>query len=84
MAIPDVKEKWTSKINEVTLGATKEQGGTRGKTVTVGGQTTLPFLGFEGELPNKPVIAGFVADTVPDWPDVLKSAIGDVIASSMI
>jgi len=81
MAVPDVKEKWTSKINEVTIGATKEQGGTRGKTVTVGGQSTLPAMTFEGELPHPPVIAGYVADAVPDWPDVLKEAVGDEINS---
>ncbi len=81
MAIPDVKEKWTSQINTVTIGATKEEGGTRGKTITVGGQKTMPFLTFEGEIPNPPVIAGFVADTPPDWPDVLKDAIGGEINS---
>ena len=81
MEIPDLKEKWTSKINEVTIGATKEQGGTRGKTITVGGETTLPFMTFEGKIPNKPVIAGYVADVVPDWPDFLKKAIGKEINS---
>ena len=81
MEIPDVKEKWTSKINTVTLGATKENGGTRGKTVTVGGATTLPFMTFEGEMPNKPVIAGFISDTAPDWPEVIKEAIGKEINS---
>jgi len=81
MQLPDVKERWTSRVNTVTIGATKEQGGTRQKTITVGGQTTLPFLTFEGELPNKPVIAGYVADVVPDWPDVLKNAIGSEINS---
>ncbi len=81
MELPDVKEKWTNKINTVTIGATKENGGTRTKTVTVGGQTTLPLLKFEGELPNKPVIAGFIADVPPAWPDALKKAIGDVINS---
>lgn len=81
MEIPDVKEKWTSKINTVTLGATKEDGGTRGKTVTVGGATTLPFMIFEGEMPNKPVIAGFISDTAPDWPEVIKEAIGKEINS---
>jgi len=81
MPVPDVKEKWTSSINEVTIGATKEQGGTRAKTITVGGQTTLPFMTFEGDVPNKAVIAGYVADTPPDWPDVLKDAIGKEINS---
>ena len=82
MEIADVKEKWTTPINTVTIGATKEEGGTRGSTVTVGGETTLPFLTFEGEIPHRPVIAGVVCDVVPDrWPDILKSAIGDVINS---
>lgn len=81
MQIPDIAEKWTSPINQVTIGAIKEQGGTRKKTVTVGGQTTLPFLNFEGTIPNKPVIAGYVADVPPDWPDMLRQAIGKEIAS---
>jgi CO dehydrogenase/acetyl-CoA synthase delta subunit (corrinoid Fe-S protein) len=78
MQLPDVKETWPIRINTVTIGATKEQGGTRGKTITVGGQTTLPYR-FEGQIPNKPVIAGYIADVVPDWPDVLKNAIGKEI-----
>ncbi|TFG58805.1 MAG: acetyl-CoA decarbonylase/synthase complex subunit delta, partial [Spirochaetales bacterium] len=49
--------------------------------VTVGGQSTLPLLNFEGEIPNRPVIAGYVADTPPDWPEVLKKAIGPEINS---
>jgi len=82
MAIPDIKENWTNRINTVTIGATAEQGGTRGKTVTVGGETTLPSLIFEGEIPHRPVIAGMVMDVVPeDWPDMLKKAIGKEINS---
>jgi len=82
MQIVDVKEKWTSRINTVTLGATRAEGGSRAKTVTVGGETTMPFLSFEGEIPNPPVVAGLVTDVVSDdWPDVLKSAIGKEIAS---
>ncbi len=82
MEIADVKEKWANSINTVTIGATKDQGGTRGSTVTVGGETTLPGLTFEGEIPNRPVTAGLVTDVVPeDWPEVLKGAIGDAIKS---
>ncbi|MAG13688.1 MAG: acetyl-CoA decarbonylase/synthase complex subunit delta [Spirochaetales bacterium] len=81
MELPDVKERWTDRVNEVTIGATTEQGGTRTSTITVGGQTTLPLLDFEGDIPNKSVIAGFIADAVPDWPDTLKTAIGDEINS---
>jgi len=82
MQIVDVKEKWTNRINTVVLGATKAGGGTRGKTITVGGETTLPLLTFEGEIPNPPVIAGLVVDVVPDdWPEALKAAIGKEINS---
>jgi len=82
MELVDVKERWTSSIHTVTIGATAAEGGTRAKTVTVGGETTLPTLIFEGEIPNPPVIAGLVVDVVPtDWPDVLKTALGDVINS---
>jgi acetyl-CoA decarbonylase/synthase complex subunit delta len=50
--------------------------------VTVGGETTLPSLTFEGEIPNRPVIAAVVTDVVPlGWPQPLKDAIGDEINS---
>ena len=82
MEVTDIKEKWTNRIRTVTIGATADEGGTRGNTVTIGGETTLPFLTFEGEIPNRPVIAGTIVDVVPDgWPQVLKDAIGDVINS---
>jgi len=82
MEVVDVREKWTNPIHTVTLGATKEDGGTRGRTLTVGGETTLPFLTFEGDIPHRPVVAGIVVDVVPDgWPDVLKNALGGEINS---
>jgi acetyl-CoA decarbonylase/synthase complex subunit delta len=79
--IPDLIEKAVMPINTVRIGAAKSEGGTREKVVTVGGQTALPFLDFEGVIPNRPVIAGFVSDIVPDWPEVLKTSIGPEIAS---
>ncbi|MBN1797543.1 MAG: acetyl-CoA decarbonylase/synthase complex subunit delta [Spirochaetales bacterium] len=84
MQLPDINEKAVMPIAQVTIGATKEQGGTREKTVTVGGQTALPFLSFEGDIPNRPVIAGFVSDIVPDWPDVLKNAVGPEITKPAV
>ena len=75
------KERWTGTIREVTLGATADEGGTRAKTVTVGGETTLPFLHFEGEIPNPPVIGIEIQDGYPaDWSQVLLEAWGDVVS----
>jgi acetyl-CoA decarbonylase/synthase complex subunit delta len=69
------KEKWAGKVREITLGATAAQGGTRAKTVTVGGEATLPFLQFEGAIPHPPVIAIEIQDRPPaDWPPILTQA----------
>jgi acetyl-CoA decarbonylase/synthase complex subunit delta len=82
MAVPVEipKEKWTGSVREVTLGATPAAGGTRARTVTVGGETTLPFLHFEGAIPHAPVIGVEVQDLFPaDWSSVLQEAWGDAL-----
>jgi acetyl-CoA decarbonylase/synthase complex subunit delta len=59
------------------LGASAD-GGTRASTVTVGGQSGLPFLGFEGSAPHPPVIAAEVVDVYPeDWSPALLAALGE-------
>jgi len=79
MAVEILKEKYRSKVGEVTLGATKDDGGTRSHTITVGGESALPFLHFEGEIPNRPVLALEVWDTAPeDWDDCFEKFYGDV------
>lgn len=79
-AVEIPKEKWSGTIREVTLGATAAQGGTRSRTVTVGGETTLPFLHFEGAMPNAPVIGVEVQDAFPaDWSPVLHEVWGDTL-----
>lgn len=73
------KEKWAGSVRTVTLGASGD-GGTRTSTVTVGGETTLPFLHFEGEMPHRPVVAAEVVDCNPsDWSPELLAAWGDVL-----
>jgi len=79
MAFEMPAERWSSGVNVVTIGATAENGGTRTSTVTVGGERTLPFLHFEGETPNPPVIAMEVLDAPPeDWPPALLGPFGAV------
>ncbi len=76
-----LREKWTGKVREVTIGATHEHGGTRARSVTVGGETGLPFLHFEGETPNRPSIALEVWDIAPEeWPEVLREPYADVLS----
>jgi len=79
MPVDVIKERYTTKVGEVTLGATEADGGTRSHTVTVGGDSTLPFLHFEGEVPNRPVVAMEIQDVVPDWNPVIKKPFEDVI-----
>ena len=77
-----VKEKWVNRVNAVTIGATKEEGGTRRSKVSIGGESVLPFLFDEGEMPHPPVIAMEVLDNEPaDWPAVLKEPFGDVLGN---
>ena len=80
MAVDLIKERYTSRVGEVVLGATAEEGGTRSHTITIGGDSTMPFLRFEGEVPHKPVVAMEVVDRHPEeWNPVLREAIGDEI-----
>ncbi|MHC1574101.1 MAG: CO dehydrogenase/acetyl-CoA synthase subunit delta [Candidatus Syntropharchaeales archaeon] len=45
-------EKYTTAVEEVTIGATKADGGTRETTVTVGGERALPFFNYAASMPN--------------------------------
>lgn len=74
------KERWTGSVRVVTLGAAATEGGTRTRTVTVGGETTLPFLHFEGSIAHPPVIGIEIQDSYPaDWSPVLLEAWGDAL-----
>jgi acetyl-CoA decarbonylase/synthase complex subunit delta len=72
-------ENWPGAVREVTLG-NSYGGGTRTSTVTVGGETTLPFLDFEGAMPHRPALAVEVLDVKPaDWSPELQTAWGDAM-----
>ncbi len=74
------KEKWNGKVREVKLGATKEEGGSRTKTITIGGEATLPFLHFENTIPHAPALAIEIKDRKPgDWSPLLYEAWGDAM-----
>ncbi|GAH39133.1 unnamed protein product, partial [marine sediment metagenome] len=80
MNIEIPKETSAGKIVEVTIGATSEQGGTRSRTITIGGSSALPFHFFEGEHPHRQVVAMEVFDKIPKkYPDSLMEYYRDVI-----
>jgi acetyl-CoA decarbonylase/synthase complex subunit delta len=80
MSIEIPKGKWPGAVQTVTLGATAEQGGTRAKVVTIGGEQTLPFMHFEKETPHRPVIALEMSSSrPPGWSPILQDTWGDVL-----
>jgi acetyl-CoA decarbonylase/synthase complex subunit delta len=82
MGVDLLVEKWSGSINEVRIGATAEEGGSRKKSVIVGGQKGLPFLFQESQIPHRPAIAMEVYDIAPvDWPEVLTSPFTEVLDS---
>jgi acetyl-CoA decarbonylase/synthase complex subunit delta len=75
-------EKWSGAIRPIILGATAAEGGTRSKTIVVGGAATLPFLGFEAPAAHRPCVAVEVWNRNPgeEWPETLLSAWGGVLS----
>ena len=73
MAFTAPVETYSKKIVAVTIG-------TGDQAVTIGGESTFPLYGFEGEVPNKPAIAMEVFDNNPqDWEDEAKAPFSDVL-----
>lgn len=80
MAQESMIEKWSGNVSQVTIGATKTEGGSRSHVIKVGGQQTLPYLFKEGKIINKPAIAYEVWDIAPgDWPEELVKSYGPVL-----
>jgi acetyl-CoA decarbonylase/synthase complex subunit delta len=83
MPIEIPKDKWSGSIRTVTIGATSAEGGTRTKTVTVGGGTTMPYLHFEAPTPNKPALAIEIKSRKPaDWSPLLAEVWGEAMADA--
>jgi acetyl-CoA decarbonylase/synthase complex subunit delta len=81
MTLDIPKEKWSGEVRQVTIGATADEGGSRTTTLTVGGETALPYLHFEGEMKNRPALALEIRDRKPDdWSPLLEQAWGDAMA----
>ncbi len=73
MAFSVQTEKYSGKMGTLTFGSGDQ-------AITVGGQAAMPFATFDGELPNKPIVAMEVYDVVsPDWPAAVVEPFKDVI-----
>lgn len=80
MTIPGVTETSNYQVNEVTIGATEAEGGTRGRSVTIGGAKALPFMRSDGNIGNRPLLAIDILDRPPeDWNDLLLEPYKDVV-----
>ncbi len=60
--VPPV-ETYPGRIVEVKLGAMKSEGGTRGKSIVIGGERSPAYYLFENPTPNPPIVTLDVFDT---------------------
>jgi acetyl-CoA decarbonylase/synthase complex subunit delta len=66
MAFAPPKETYSGKVYAVNFGSGP-------KAATFGGENVLTFHGFEGSVPNRPVIALEIQDVPPsDWPESVQ------------
>ncbi len=75
MAFEFPKESYAGKIVEVTIGAGD-------KALKVGGQNAMPLCNFEGEFPNRPLVAMEVYDNpevCETWAPACKEPFADVL-----
>ena len=60
MAFTPKTDRWSGRIHAVTLG-------TGPSAITIGGENTLPFYSFDGQLPNRPAIGLEISDLAGGW-----------------
>jgi len=76
--VPPV-ETYPGKIVEVKLGATKGEGGTRGRSIIIGGETSPAFYTFEQPILHPPVVTLDVFDMKIPLSKAVKMHVKDVI-----
>jgi acetyl-CoA decarbonylase/synthase complex subunit delta len=71
-------QEYPGQIREVTFGATKSEGGSRGKTIVVGGATTPSLYLFEKTLPHPPVVTVDTFDMKVTLPKAIRTHVEEV------
>jgi acetyl-CoA decarbonylase/synthase complex subunit delta len=72
------RQEYPGQIREVTLGATKSEGGSRGKKVVIGGATTPAFYHFEKTPPHPPIISVDTFDMKVRLPKAIRMHVEEV------
>ncbi len=72
-------ETYAGKIAEVKLGATRGEGGTRGRSIIIGGETSPAFYTFETPMLHPPVVTLDVFDMEIPLSKAVKMHVKDVI-----
>ena len=85
MPVEILKDKWPGSVREVTFGATPAEGGTRARSITVGGEKSMPFMHFEAPMPHRPVVGLEIRDRRPDdWSPLLLQEWSQVIDDPLV
>lgn len=74
------RQTYPGTIREVTLGALRNNGGSRGKTITIGGSATPAYADASCPAAHPPAIALDVFDMPINLPKVLREHVQDVVA----
>ncbi|HZD43773.1 MAG TPA: acetyl-CoA decarbonylase/synthase complex subunit delta, partial [Methanomicrobiales archaeon] len=69
--------EWSGSIDQVVLGATKEDGGTRKRSYIIGGEEGLPFLSDGPQKNALPLVALEICDDPSLWPPLVVEYVGD-------
>ena len=72
-------ETYSGKIAEVKLGGTKGEGGTRGRSIIIGGETAPAFYNFERPVLHPPVVTLDVFDMEVPLSKAVKMHVKDVV-----
>jgi len=71
--------EYPGQIVEVKLGGTKSEGGTRGKSIVIGGEKAPTFYSFGNAPTHPPIVACDVFDTKIPAPKAVKMYVEDVM-----
>ncbi len=72
-------EEFVGRIHEVRLGATKSEGGSRSRSLVIGGSTYPPFVSADHPVAHPPVFALDVFDMAVPLSKVLMENVKDVM-----